>query len=270
MEIKIQNHLPPQRENDPQFRILIEAVKDYAIFMLDPAGNVMTWNAGAERIQGYKAEEIIGKHFSCFYTDEDVEQEKPLRGLELAKANERYEAEGWRVRKDGSKFWTNVVITAMRDRSGQFIGFAKVTRDLTEQKHAEDQARTSHLLIGAVKDYAVFMLDAAGKVVTWNSGAERIKGYKAEEIIGKHFSSFYPAEDHPMDKLLKGLDLVKAAGRCEAEGWRVRKDGSKFWANLIITAMRDRSGQLIGFAKITRDLTERKQVEEKLPRAWRP
>ena len=253
-----------QRASDEQFRILVEAAQDYAIFMLDPAGNVASWNAGAERIKGYTADEIIGQHFSRFFTEEGRQQGKPQEEVERAAQEDRWEDEGWRVRKDGSKFWANVVIAALRDRSGQLIGFARVTRDLTEQLRAEAEQGTSHSLIKAVKDYAIFMLDPAGIIVSWNAGAERIKGYTAEEIIGQHFSRFYTEMDRQQGNPQKGLELAAQAGRCEAEGWRIRKDGSKFWANVVITSMRDRSGTLYGFAKVTRDLTERKQAENEL------
>ena len=126
---------------EERFRLLVESVKDYAIFMLDPSGHVTTWNAGAERIKGYTAEEIIGKHFSIFYPPEDVAAGKCERELEVATREGRFEDEGWRVRKDGSRFWANVVITALRNPQGALIGFAKVTRDLTERRQAEENLR---------------------------------------------------------------------------------------------------------------------------------
>ena len=174
-------------ESEERFRLLVESVSDYAIFMLDPNGHVMTWNFGAERIKGYRAAEIIGKHFSVFFTPEDIAAGKTERELAIAVRTGRFEEEGWRVRKDGSRIWTNITVTAMRGLEGQLIGFAKVTRDLTERRRAEEETRRFRLLVESVKDYAIFILDPTGHVLTWNLGAERIKGYSADQIIGKHF-----------------------------------------------------------------------------------
>jgi PAS domain S-box-containing protein len=248
---------------------MVANVRDYAIFMLDPKGHVATWNVGAERIKGYKADEIIGKHFSVFYPAVDVEAGKCERELEVAEREGRFEDLGWRLRKDGSQFWANVVITAVRDATGRLVGFAKVTRDLTDRKRADDETiarleaeeRYRHL-VESVCDYAIFMLDPAGYVTTWNIGAERIKGYRADEIIGSHFSRFYPAEDIAAGKCEMELRVAASEGRFEDEGWRLRKDGTRFWANVVISAVRDANGNLVGFSKVTRDLTDRMRAEE--------
>jgi PAS domain S-box-containing protein len=250
------------REVQERFRLLVESVTDYAIFILEPDGTVATWNLGAERIKGYKANEIIGKHFSIFYPPEDVAAGKTDRELEIATRTGRFEEEGWRIRKDGSRMWANVTITAMHDAAGTLIGFAKVTRDLTTRRAAEEQARRFQLLVESVKDYAIFILDPGGHVLTWNVGAERLKGYPADEIIGKHFSIFYPAEDVAAGKCEMELEGATRTGRFEDEGWRIRKDGSRMWANVIITALRNSDGVLVGFAKVTRDLTERREAEQ--------
>jgi PAS domain S-box-containing protein len=256
-----------QQLPDDIFKILVRSVRDYAIFTLDSRGYVQTWNEGAERIKGYKPDEIIGKHFSSFYPPGDIARGKPEWELKVAVAEGRVEDEGWRVRKDGSLFWANVVITALRDDSGELIGFAKVTRDLTERRRAEESLRASEerfrLIVQGARDYGIFMLDRKGTVVSWNLGAERIKGYKASEIIGRHFSTFYPAEDVASGKPAWELKVATSEGRVEDEGWRVRKDGTLFWANVIITAMRNDAGELIGFAKLTRDLTERRAAQER-------
>ncbi|HEX4420054.1 MAG TPA: PAS domain S-box protein [Kofleriaceae bacterium] len=256
-----------QRRNDNErFRLLVESVQDYAIFILDPEGNVATWNSGAERFKGYRAAEIIGKHFSTFYPAEDVRAGKCEMELEGATRTGRYEDEGWRVRKDGTRFWANVVITALRDPSGTLLGFGKVTRDLTERKRGEEDHRVAderfRLLVDSVQDYAIFILDPNGNVTTWNSGAEHIKGYSANEVIGTHFSRFYPPADVRAGKCERELEGATRDGRYEDEGWRVRKDGSMFWANVVISAIRDDLGTLVGFSKITRDLTERRRNEE--------
>jgi len=241
----------------------VESVQDYAIFALDPTGHILSWNAGAKRLKGYTREEILGRHFSTFYQPEDLAAGKPAWELEVAAREGRLEDEGWRVRKDGTLFWANVVITALRDASGALVGFAKVTRDLTDRRRAEEALRQSEerfrLLVHSVKDYAIFMLDPDGYVNSWNEGAERIKQYTEREIVGRHFSLFYPPEDR--DKPPRLLKEAEREGRVEDEGWRVRKDGERFWADVVITALRDARGELVGFAKVTRDLTDRRAAE---------
>lgn len=254
------------KEPSGLYKLLVDTVRDYAIFALDPDGNVVTWNAGAERFKGYRAEEIIGEHFSVFYTDENRRAKKPQMELVEAEANGQMEDEGWRVRKDGTRFWANVVITALRS-DGELIGFAKVTRDLTERRAAEEEVRTSEerfrTLVEGIREYGIFMLDASGNVVSWNEGAECIKGYSAADIMGRHFSTFYPQADIDNGKPPYELEVAAQVGSFEDEGWRVRKDGTQFWANVIITAVRDSTGKLVGFSKVIRDLTERRAVEQK-------
>jgi PAS domain S-box-containing protein len=251
---------------DDQARHLIDSLQDYAIFMLDLSGRVRSWNSGAERIKGYSREEILGRHFSLFYTPEDINAGKCERELQIAGAEGRFEEEGWRVRKNGSLFWANVILTAMRDAKGRITGFAKVTRDLTERRKAEEQLRQSEarfrVLVTSVKDYAIFMVGPDGLVESWNLGAQRIKGYEAGEIIGQPITRFYPEEAVARGKPWALMHEAATVGQVEDEGWRVRKDGSLFWADVVITAVRDESGQLRGFAKVTRDLTERKRSEE--------
>jgi PAS domain S-box-containing protein len=247
-------------ESDDRFRLLVESVQDYAIFMLDKEGYVATWNAGAERIKGYSPEEIVGEHLSRFYTPEDLAAQKPQREIEIATANGRVADEGWRVRKDGSRFWAMVVLTAIRDRNGELQGFAKVTRDLTERKEAEEKLRASEeqfrLLVSGVEEYAIFMLDPRGRVASWNVGAHNIKGYSADEIIGKSFENFYTAEDRANGKPAWLLDIARREGHVREQGLRVRKDGTTFAADVLITAIRDASGAILGFSKVTRDMTE--------------
>jgi hypothetical protein len=251
---------------DDQARRLIDSLHDYAIFMLDLSGRVRSWNSGAERIKGYTREEVLGRHFSIFYPPEDVDTGKCERELRIAAEEGRFEEEGWRVRKNGEHFWANVIITAMRDAKGRVTGFAKVTRDLTERRKAEAQLRQSEerfrVLVTSVKDYAIFMVGPDGRVESWNLGAQRIKGYAAEEIIGQPLTRFYPQEAVAQGRPWALLHEAATVGHVEDEGWRVRKNGERFWADVVITAVRDESGQLRGFAKVTRDLTERKRAEE--------
>jgi PAS domain S-box-containing protein len=246
---------------DEHFRFFIEGVEDYAIFMLDTAGRVATWNAGAQRAKLYKASDIIGRHFSVFYSEEDRRLGKPEKLLATAAKQGRVSDEGWRVRKDGTVFWASVTITAICDEKGNLIGFGKVTRDLTERKQREETLRQSEerfrLLVAGVQDYAIFMLDEKGYVASWNDGAQRIKGYMPEEIIGQHFSRFYPEEDIRSGKPAWELIVAEREGHFEDEGWRIRRDGSRFWANVIITPVRNDAGKLLGFSKVTRDFTER-------------
>jgi PAS domain S-box-containing protein len=243
------------------FRALVDSVTDYAIFLLDPTGIVSTWNAGAQRIKGYHPHEIIGKHFSIFYPEADIRAGKPKMELEVAGKAGRFEDEGWRLRKDGSRFWASVVITAIFAADGTLIGFGKITRDLTERRISEQRYR---LLVEGVSDYAIFSLDENGYVTSWNSGAQRIKGYHADEIIGKHFSNFYTPEDRERGLPAKVLQTARDTGHFEGEGWRVRKDGTHFWSSIVVTALHDDDGRITGFSKVTRDVTDRKKLMDEL------
>ncbi len=253
------------RQSEERFRLLVEGVIDYAIFLLDPDGYVSSWNAGAERMKGYRAEEIIGHHFSEFYPRDVAERGWPEYELKMARANGSFEDEGWRIRKDGTRFWANVVITALYNGDGRVTGFLKITRDLTERRLREEDLRRSEerfrLLVEGVIDYAIFLLDPDGYVSSWNAGAERMKGYRAEEIIGHHFSEFYPRDVAERGWPEYELKMARANGSFEDEGWRIRKDGTRFWANVVITALYDSHGKHYGFAKVTRDMTDRKRIE---------
>lgn len=247
------------------FELMTRQVRDYAIFLLDTDGRITSWNVGARRIKQYEADEIIGKHFSIFYTAPDIQRGWPAFELERALVDGRFEDEGWRVRKDGSRFWANVIITALRDDDGMLLAYSKITRDLTERKTQEEQLRQSEerfrLLVEGVQDYAIYMLSPDGVVTSWNLGARRIKGYEASEIIGQHFSRFYLPEDIAAGKPWAELAAARQTGHVVDEGWRQRRDGTKFWARVMVTALHDADGRLRGFGKVTQDLTERRQLE---------
>ncbi|WOH74027.1 PAS domain S-box protein [Bradyrhizobium sp. NDS-1] len=251
-----------------RLQLLIDAIVDYAIYIIDVDGTVRSWNSGAQRLKGYAPQEIIGKSFSSFYTPEDRTNGLPERALSIASREGRFSAEGWRVRKDGSRFWASVIVDAIRDETGELIGFAKVTRDITERQQAHEEILSSERryrqLIEAVIDYAIFQLDPSGLVTTWNPGAQRIKGYAPSEIIGRHFSAFYTPEDLAAGVPTRALSEAAQQGRFEAEGWRMRKDGTRFWASVVIDRITDEAGSLVGFAKVTRDLTDRKRTEDEL------
>ncbi|MGO8080983.1 PAS domain S-box protein [Rhizobium leguminosarum] len=269
--MEVLNRHDTSLDEEGRFRLLVDAITDYAIYMLSPEGIVTSWNTGAQRFKGYKPPEILGEHFSRFYLEEDRAAGLPARALATAAEHGRFEGEGWRQRKDGSRFWAHVIIDPIRRPSGELIGYAKITRDLTERRAAEQAIRQSEeqfrRLVQGVSDYAIYMLDPGGNVSSWNFGAERIKGYRPQEIIGRHFSTFYTPEDREAGVPEKALGIARAEGRFEREGWRVRKDGTRFWASVVIDAIRDEEGDVLGFAKITRDITEKMETQRALEQA---
>ena len=254
-----------------RLQLLVNAIHDYAIYMLDADGRIATWNPGAERFKGYKSNEVLGKHYELFITREDRSADVPARALRIAAREGRYETEGWRLRKDGSRFWCHVVLDAIRTNEGELVGFAKITRDVTERKESEralfQSEQQFRMLVRGVKDYAIYMLDREGRVTNWNLGAERIKDYAESEIIGEHFSRFYTETDRSSGEPQRALETALREGKYEREAWRVRKDGSLFWAHVLIDPIFDDNGQHVGFAKITRDATEKKKAEMELEKA---
>jgi PAS domain S-box-containing protein len=254
-----------------RFELLVSGIRDYAIYMLDTEGHVTSWNSGAHRFKGYLAQEIIGQHFAAFYTEAEQAAGIPANALKTALQDGTYEGEGWRVRKDGTKFWASVVIDPILDDSGVLVGFGKVTRDITERRAAQESLRASEerfrLFVQGVTDYAIYMLSPEGIVTNWNAGAGRIKGYLSAEVIGSSFERFYTLEDQAAGLPALALATAAAEGRYEKEGWRVRKDGTQFWASVVIDAIHADDGQLIGFGKVTHDTSEKRQAAEALERA---
>ena len=261
----------PELSGDHRFELLVDAITDYAIYLLDKTGRVASWNRGAQRFKGYTADEIIGQHFSLFYTPEDRGTNLPQRALKIAEEEGKFEQEGWRVRKDGTRFWTSVVIDPVRNEDGELIGYAKVTRDITDKLEAQRLLRETEqrfrVLVEGVRDYAIYMLDPEGRVTNWNTGAALIKGYSASEIIGQHFSRFYTPEDQAAGEPARALATALREGKYENEAWRVRKDGTHFRASVLIDPIYDETGALLGFAKITRDLTERWKAQQEMQAA---
>jgi PAS domain S-box-containing protein len=262
----------PSGESLPtRYELLVESISDYAIYMLDTEGRVSSWNAGAQRFKGYQAHEVLGRHFSYFHTPEDQAAGIPARALATALKEGRYENEGWRVRKDGTRFWASVVIDPIYTPRGEHVGFAKITRDITERKAAQEALRASEqrfrLLVQGVTDYALYMLSPEGTITNWNMGAERIKGFVQDEVIDTHYRRFFTPEDQRAGLPERALATAAREGRYESEGWRVRKDGTRFWAHAVLDAIYDERGALLGFAKITRDNTERRKAAESLEQA---
>ncbi|HEY0271936.1 MAG TPA: PAS domain S-box protein [Chitinophaga sp.] len=245
---------------------MVEEIEDYAVLLLDINGHIESWNKGAEKVKGYKADEIIGQSFYLFYTPEDRLAGRPGRLLKTALDTGIVRDEGWRVRKDGSRFWGSIVITAIHDDDGEVIGFTKVTRDLTAQKEVMDKLRASEeryaRMIEEVEDYAIILLDTEGRIRNWNAGAEKLKGYSAAEVVGQHFGIFYLPRDRSSQLPEMLLAQARTEGRAHHEGWRLRKDGSQFWGSIVITALHNDDGEVIGFSQVTKDLTVDKKAEE--------
>lgn len=253
-------------------RLWAESTSDFSIFALSRPGVVATWNPGGERMQGYRPDEIIGQPLALLYPPERRALGAPEAALHAAAQTGRHVEEGWRIRKDGTPFWANVAMTALRDGNNALIGFGTVISDMSDKKAAHDAVlkseRNFRLLVQGVTDYAIFMLSTDGHITSWNAGARRIKGYTEAEIIGSHFSRFYTPEDVAAGVPFRGLETARRDGRFEAEGWRVRCDGSRFFAHVIIDAIYE-DGELVGFAKVTRDITERRRAGEQLEQTQR-
>jgi diguanylate cyclase (GGDEF)-like protein/PAS domain S-box-containing protein len=253
-------------QSEERFRLLVENARDYAIFMLDADGRIESWNIGAERIFGYGEDEIIGRHYSCLFTLEDRALDLPVNEIQRALAEGRADAENWHVRRDGSRFWSSGVLSPVHDAQGRLCGFAKIARDMTERRRSELALRESEerfrLLVDSVKEYAIFVLDSTGVVVSWNSNAENYRKYWNEEIARNYFSCFYTSEDIRAGKPERDLEEATESNRYEDRGWRVRQDGSRFWAESILTTVRDAEGNLRGFSLVMRDITNRKEAED--------
>ena len=257
-----------RREIETRFTSVVKNVRDHSIFTLDPQGLITSWNVEAERILGFGEAEVLGRHFSIIFTDEDRRAGVPDHETSAALAEGRAEDERWHVRKGGERFWALGIVTPTHDAAGRHTGFSKILRDMTDRKRAEEAAREREqrfrTLIQNIPDYAIFMLDPGGVVVEWTEGAQRVKGYTAEEALGQHLSLFFTPEDIAAGAVERELAEAAEHGRAEREQWRVRKGGERFWVNEVATAIRDGGGNLVGFTKISRDLTDRKRMQDAL------
>jgi PAS domain S-box-containing protein len=254
-----------------RYQLLVDSVTDYAIYMLDPEGRVVTWNVGAERSKGYKAEEVLGKNFSIFFLPEDVAAGLPADELETAESQGRYETEAWRVRKDGTQFWAMVTLTAIRDPNGELHGFAKVTRDMSAHKAAEESTRAVNaqleryrFIVGSVADHMIFTLDTDGKIDSWSTGAQNVLGYTASEALGREYSLLFTKEEREAGRPQREMEEAARTGHCMTDDWRVRKDGTHFWVSGALTAVRDELGTLTGYIRVARDMTLQKRLEESM------
>jgi PAS domain S-box-containing protein len=252
-----------------RYQLLVNSVTDYALYMLDREGCVVTWNAGAERLKGYTAEEILGRNYSLFFLPEDVKAGAPARALEEASRDGRYDVEAWRLRKDGTKFWAMITLTTIRGPRGELRGFAKVTRDITVRKIAEDAMRSRNAeleryrtIVENVDEYAIFALDTEGRFLNWCAAAEKNSGYTAEEMVGRTYASIATEEDRLAGLPQQELEEAARTGRCVRDSWKVRKDGSRLWSIGVVTAVRDETGKLTGYIRIARDMTQYKQLQD--------
>ncbi|MET0342358.1 MAG: PAS domain S-box protein [Polyangiales bacterium] len=256
---------PVQHQREPDYRLLVESVAETQIVLLDTSGQARTWNRGAEQLTGYRADEIVGKSMRLLYTEEDRDSGVPERELQAA-VEGRVEFEGWRVHKSGKLFWISSVMTPIRDDAGGVTGFVQIARDVSARKERDLELRTATLMLNSMTDYEVILVDPQGIIRSWNRGAELLKGYSANDAIGRHLTLFSTEDDARSDLAARELDTALRSGRYEFEGWRVRKDGSRFWANVILSPVRDELGQHIGFTQVTRDLTDRLDRQKMMER----
>src|SRR5689334_2034393 len=250
---------------DVIFRQMIDSITEYAVIRLELDGTVASWHPGGERLTGYAAEEIVGRPVSTLSASQDgcaIEEQ----GLAAARHEGRFETEGWRVRKDGERFWGREFLTPIRSPAGELLGYVLVVQDVTDRRQAEQVLQAMEKMLDAITDYEVIQLDTDGLICSWNPGAQRLKQYTRDEVLGRHMSMFYTEDDARDGLAEREMATAARAGRYEGEGWRVRKDGSVFWANIILAPIRDALGDLVGYVKVARDLTERREQEQLMSR----
>ncbi len=246
------------------YRLIFESAQDFAILTTDPRGHVTSWNPGAEKLFRYSARQMTGMSIERVFAPADRRRAVHRREMAHALQNGRAEDSRWLLRRDGTAFWADGLLMPLRNDAAKLIGFLKIVRDSTPKKIVEECNERFRHLVEHITDYAVFMLDEDGIVTTWNKGAERTKGYKANEIVGRHISVFYTSEDCRAKLPQRELTAARRKGQFQTEGWRLRKNRSRFWANEIITPIKNHDGAVIGFTTISRDLTEQREAEDAL------
>jgi rsbT co-antagonist protein RsbR len=250
----------------PVLRQTIDSLTDYAVIRLDPEGRIQSWHPGAEALTGYTAQEIVGHPVSVLLTEEDLRTGQAEQEMAAAARDGRFETEGWRVRKDGSRFWATVVLAPILDQQGSVQGFVEVARDQSEHREQELALRALEQMLDAITDYEVIRLDPDGTIRSWSPGAQRLKQYTEDEVLGRHVSMFYTEEDRNSGLAAREMAAAARDGRFETEGWRVRKDGSRFWAWVVLAPILDADGLVEGFVKVARDLSERREQEQLVQR----
>ncbi len=243
---------------DSYFTQMVDSITDYAVLLLDEEGAVRSWHSGAEHVTQYTAEEIIGRPAALFYTAEDAANGLAESDLRAAAEAGRFETEGWRVRKDGSRFWAVVGLTVVHDRLGA-PGYVMVARDLTQQREQDLALRRVEQMVNSIADYGVIQFDLDGLVRSWNLGAEKLTGYTADEVLGRHESMFATDDDARSSVLEQEMADAVRDGSVQTESWRIRKDGTRFWASVALSPIRDSQGEVTGYVKIGRDLTEQRE-----------
>jgi PAS domain S-box-containing protein len=257
--------------SEDRFRLMVESIEDYAMFIVDLDGFITSWNRGAERLTGYSDIEAIGRHFSMLYPKDVLDRDHAIHELMMAQMNGRYEEEGIRMRKNGTQYCAQVIVWRIDNHEGKTVGYAKITRDVTAIKQAQqreaqlfESENRFRLMVESIDEYAMFMVDTKGVITSWNRGAERLTGYTESEALGRPFSILYPKNMLPEDHAIYELNMARIHGRHEEEGIRVRKDGSVYHAQVIVWPVEDKTGEIVSFAKITRDITLRKIAERAL------
>ncbi|PUA30480.1 MAG: hypothetical protein B0W54_08290 [Cellvibrio sp. 79] len=258
-------------DSENRFRLMVESIEDYAMFMVDLDGFITSWNRGAERLTGYADVEAIGRHFSMLYPKEALDKDHAIHELMMAQTHGRYEEEGIRVRKNGTHYHAQIIVWRIDNNEGNTVGYAKITRDVSALKQAQqreaqlfESENRFRLMVESIDDYAMFMVDTKGVITSWNRGAERLTGYSESEAVGQPFSILYPKNELLEEHAIYELTMARKNGHHEEEGVRVRKDGSIYNAQIIVWPVEDKTGDVVGFAKITRDITKRKAAERAL------
>jgi PAS domain S-box-containing protein len=256
-----------------QVRALTESLQDYSINLLDAQGKILTWNEGARRIHGLTAIEALGNHVSILYRAEEAEKGVPAQLLADAAENGRHRSEGWWRGKNEERIWAEIDLTALRDDTGRLTGFTRVLHNMTHHKESAEALRALNTeleqyrtIVHNVEDYALYAIDPDGRIGTWGPGAQKLHGYAAEEIIGRHYSIFATPEDADSGVPQRDLEEAERTGRCFTDGWRIRKDGARRWCSGVITSLRDEAGHPTGFVRVARDMTKQKELEDSLAR----